>query len=100
MSFRDYVLILTLGAGVIALWLDTRFGNVGPQTTGKTLVHLAASLGVLELCPIGLGLVVAGSDDPARQMVAVFFVLFPTLVYAFLAILWLLKMFQSVAHLR
>ena len=100
MSFKDYVLILALGAGVIALWLDTRFEGVGPQSMGKTVVHLAASVAVLELCPVAIRLVLAGGEDPVRQMVAVFFVLFPTLVYAFLSMLWLLKMFQRVAHLR
>jgi hypothetical protein len=100
MSFSYYLLVLTLGAGVIALWLEARFGELGPRTTGRTLLHLGLCFAVLQLCPFGIKLIVAGTEDPARKIAAVFLVVFPALVYAFLATLWLLKLIQGMARLR
>ena len=96
MTFQSYVLILVVGAALIALWLETRFRERSPQAIGMTIVHVLVSNVLLALSPVGMKLVIAGGDEPSRQMFAVFFVLLPAFVYAFVAILWLMRWSSSM----
>jgi hypothetical protein len=97
---QGLILAVAIGAGAIALWLDVRFKERGPQTVLRTLAHVAVSLLCLQISPALVVLVVAAGESPARKMVAIFAVLLPALSYAWLSSIWLLKLLQRAAHMR
>jgi hypothetical protein len=94
------IIAVALGAVAIALWLEVRFEPRTPRTIGQTLVTAAGAILGLQLLPTMLGVIVAGSESPARKMAGVFFVILPTLTYVWLASIWVLKLVQRTAHLR
>jgi hypothetical protein len=84
----------------MALWFDRRLEAWTPRTVTWTLVHLGGSMLALQVMPQLVMLVVAGSQDPLRKVVATLFVLLPVLTYSWLSALWLLKLLQRSAQLR
>ncbi len=82
---------LALGAFLLAAWVDTRFEGRRPATPRRRAVHIAVSCILLQLASIGTGLLVPEQAGAARQLTAVFVVLLPLLVYAFLSGLWLIR---------
>jgi len=85
----SFTLTLTLGAGLLAIWLDARFRGRRPTTLAQGLIHSAISvfslIGAAELLVL-----VYGIPDVAF-MALVLGVFLPTLVYALLAGLWMLR---------
>jgi hypothetical protein len=85
----DFTLTLMLGAGLLAIWLDTRFAALRPKTPMIAMVH--AGIGVLALVgSAGLLSLVYGIPQ-AAFMAMVLSVFLPALVYALLAGLWMLR---------
>ena len=75
-----FVVALVVGAAVLALWLDTRFPDLAPKSMqNRFLVALAA------------GIVLALPSPPAT-IVTVLAVDLPVIGFAFLAMLWLLRL--------
>ena len=84
-----YTLTLTLGAAVLAFWLDARFPGLRPKTAAQGLIH--AAIGVFTMFgAAGLLQLVYGIPDKAL-MAMVLGVFLPSLVYALLAGLWMLR---------
>ena len=84
-----YTLTLTLGAAVLAFWLDARFPGLRPKTAAQGLIHSA--IGVFTMFgAAGLLQLVYGIPDKAF-MALVLGVFLPALVYALLAGLWMLR---------
>jgi hypothetical protein len=84
-----FTLTLTLGAALLAVWLDGRFPGLRPKTAAQGLTH--AAIGVFcMLGAAGLLQLVYGIRDEAF-MALVLAVFLPTLVYALLAALWMLR---------
>jgi hypothetical protein len=84
-----YTLTLTLGAAMLAFWLDARFPGLRPKTAAKGLIH--AAIGVFTMFgAAGLLQLVYGIPDKAF-MAMVLGVFLPSLVYALLAGLWMLR---------
>jgi len=80
---------LTLGAALLAVWIDLRFPGLRPKTTAQGLTHSA--VGVFAMFgAAGLLALVYGIPDWAFLAV-VLGVFLPTLVYALLAGLWMLR---------
>jgi hypothetical protein len=85
----SFTLMLTLGAGLLALWLDTRFPGWRPKTAAQGLAH--AAVGVLSnLGAAGLLALIYGIPQWA-WMTVLLTVFVPSLVYALLAGLWMLR---------
>jgi hypothetical protein len=84
-----YTLTLTLGAALLAFWLDARFPGLRPKTAAQGLIH--AAVGVFTMFgAAGLLQLVYGVPDRAF-MAMVLGVFLPSLVYALLAGLWMLR---------
>jgi hypothetical protein len=84
-----YTLTLTLGAALLAFWLDARFPGLRPKTAAQGLIH--AAIGVFTMFgAAGLLQLVYGIPDSAF-MAMVLGVFLPSLVYALLAGLWMLR---------
>jgi hypothetical protein len=87
----SFTMTLAVGAFLLAAWADARFEQRRPATPARRVAHVAVSCVLLQLASIGVALVAPTSAGAARQFVAVFAVLLPPLVYAFLAGLWLIR---------
>jgi hypothetical protein len=88
MSKELFVFALAIGAGLLAMWVYVRFPGLAPARIVKTLFHTGAAFALLMLTP---GLV---GPTPAGFALVFLFVL-PTLVYALLCTLWVLKHAQT-----
>ena len=85
----DFTLTLTLGAALLAVWLDARFTRLRPKTAAQGLTH--AAVGALSVVGAAglLGLVYG--IPQALFMAVVLCVFLPALVYSLLAGLWMLR---------
>jgi hypothetical protein len=99
MSVQSLVLATAVGAGAIALWLDTRLAARTPRTWSTAVVHLGLSLCGLNLTPSLLGILVDDSS-PLSKMAGLFAIVLPLLTYVFLSSIWLIKQFHSALRLR
>jgi hypothetical protein len=87
--------LIGLGAGAIALWVDTRFPRFAPHELTKGILHVAASLAVVYATGPAMQSLTA-SDDPRIVMLGVFGLGFPSIVYCLLAGLWVIKLVQGM----
>jgi hypothetical protein len=84
-----FTLTLTLGAALVAVWFDVRFPGLRPTSIAAGFIH--AALGVFSMFgAVGLLGLVYGIPDGAF-MALVIGVFWPTLIYALLAGLWMLR---------
>ena len=91
----SFTLTLTLGAALLAVWLDARLASLRPKTPLGGLLHAAVgALAVLGAAGL-LGLVY-GIPQPAfaAMLLGVFL---PALVYSLLGGLWMLR---TLAEMR
>jgi hypothetical protein len=90
----DFTLTLTLGAGLLAIWLDARFAGLRPKTPERGLVHAVISA----LALLGAAALLAflyGIPQPIFLLV-VLTVFLPTLVYALLSGLWMVRALRNL----
>jgi hypothetical protein len=93
-----FTLTLTLGAALVAVWLDDRFPRLRPKTPAQGFVH--AAIGVFAMFgAAGLLQLVYGIPD-AAFMALVLGVFGPALVYALLAGLWMLRALANLTYAR
>ena len=93
-----FTLMLTLGAALLAVWLDDRFPGLRPKTAAQGFVHAAIGVFVM-FGAVGLLQLVYGIPDGAF-MALVLGVFGPALVYALLAGLWMLRALANLTYAR
>jgi hypothetical protein len=96
MSMTTFVLALCTGAAALALWLAVRFPDLGPKDLTKAVLHLAASMVVLQLLVPAIH-AVAATGVPQAQVVVSVGIALPGLMYVFLAAAWLIR--ATASHL-
>jgi hypothetical protein len=89
-SIATFVLVLCVGAALLALWLVVRFPELGPREITWALLHVAISVVVLQLLTHTIG-VVGRAGVPAARFVAAFGIVLPGLMYMFVAAAWLMR---------
>jgi hypothetical protein len=102
MAVPVIVLMIGVGAGAIAVWIDVRFPRLAPDEMRRALIHVGISIVVAQLLvPIGMHLLLSVEQVPAT-LVAIFGVAFPAIVYALLAGLWVIKLTTGAlsSHMR
>jgi hypothetical protein len=87
----SFPVTLALGAFLLAVWVDARFEGRRPSTPRRRAVHIAVSCIVLQSASIGARFLVPDHAGAARQLAAVFVLLLPVMVYAFVSGLWLIR---------
>jgi hypothetical protein len=93
----NFTLTITLGAALLAVWLDARFVYWRPQSPATAMTHGAVgALGVLGAA--GLLVLVYGIPQ-AAFMAMVLCVFVPSLVYALLAGIWMLRALAELTGL-
>jgi hypothetical protein len=89
---QEFLLLLAVGAALVAFWIVARFPERRPTDFPRALAHVLMSILAASFAP-GVVTVLA-ARGPTMTMVAVFGIIFPVLVYTFLAAAWFLK----IAH--
>ena len=95
----NFTLTLTLGGALLAVWLDARFTGLRPKTVAHGLAHAIASIFAVNGAA-GLLLLVYGKISDEAFMGVVLGVFLPTLVYALVTGLWMLRALVGLAALR
>jgi len=87
---QSFVLVLTCGAALLALWILTRFVNFGPRSIVWAIVHVIIACVLLRLVPSTLDSA-SSSSIPAAPYITVFGLALPLFVYAFLSGGWVAR---------
>jgi hypothetical protein len=91
-----FMLALSAAAVVLAVWLDLRVGESRPKSPSRRIVHSGVAYILLQASMAVLRYVDDAGASSIGMATAVFVFFLPTLVYAFLTGLWLVR---SVAEL-
>jgi hypothetical protein len=91
---------LGAGAALISLWVDFRLSGRRPKSTRAGLVHVLVALVLLQVAVAVAGRLAGASASVEQRLGAVFFLLLPGLVYAFMSALWLLRTLADAAAAR
>ena len=96
MSLGVFVIAMTVGAALLALWTSFRFPRIAPETLSGALVHVAvALLAGWFLVPAAVTSVVDWAS-PTGPLIAMLLFVLPALTYLFLASLWAMRMLQEL----
>jgi hypothetical protein len=93
MSREVFAVALVLGAGALALWLDTRLAGLAPADIGRLALHAFVAFGLLQLIP-------SGDFATWFAYVAIFGAALPALIYAALVVLWTVKLVRGATAFR
>ena len=91
---------LLLAAFLLACWLDERVPARRPRSLTSCLGHGAASFVALDLGAFAVGRLAAADLSGASRVALLLLVFLPCLVYACLAVLWLLRALMEIARLH
>jgi hypothetical protein len=95
MTVHQFLMVLTLGAGAIALWINFRFPKLAPQGLKTAIIHVGAAILVGQVVLPGLSQAVPHSNPVVAGLVTTFVLGLPTLVYALLASIWVIRIAQG-----
>jgi len=84
---------IAFGAALLAVWSYLRWPGAAPNTIASAILHAILAFGALQVAAIGLGRAAASSDYAAE--LALILVVLPALTYAFLAALWVMRLFAA-----
>jgi hypothetical protein len=90
------LLVVLVGAALVAFWTDARFPHAMPKRRGVLLIHLVGSLAALQVAPSVMQLVPGVGDSAVPATCALLGLFFPALVYAFLSAIWVIRAVQRV----
>jgi hypothetical protein len=89
---------LTVGAALLAVWADCRLSERRPATPMRRFVHAGVAFAILQIAS-ALAAHIAGGGSRANGLAAIFFLLLPSLVYSFVAGVWLIRTLADAARL-
>jgi len=92
MSSGSFAIALGIGAALLAFWVQYRFPKLAPQTLGWAIFHLCIAGVVAQFTKAVFGSV---ELQPLGMMALVFVLALPTLVYAFVSGMWLIRVAQG-----
>jgi hypothetical protein len=95
MTVHEFLMVLTLGAGAIALWINFRFPKLAPQQLKIAIIHVGAAILVGQVVLPGLVTAVPDSNPVVAALVLTFAFGLPALVYALLASIWVIRIAQG-----
>jgi hypothetical protein len=94
MSVDSFVIVLCLGAAVLAMWIVARLPKIGPANLPRAMIHVMAAVAVGAVTgPLMQS--ISGLSLPGAAYVLTFGIALPALTYMFLATVWLLRVMLS-----
>jgi hypothetical protein len=95
-SLGAFVIALTLGAALLALWAGVRFPRMGPDTLAGALIQVAVALAAgWFLVPAAINSAIRW-DETFGPLIAMLLFVLPALTYLFLASLWAMRVLQQM----
>lgn len=88
------------GAALISIWADYRLSEHRPKTMGRRFVHAFIAFVLLQIAVAVAGRVAGESATTDQRMSATFLLLLPSMVYAFLALVWLIRTLADATAAR
>jgi hypothetical protein len=95
LTTHQFLMVLTLGAGVLALWINFRFPKLAPEGMWTAVVHVGMAILVGQALVPALTYAVPEVSPVARALVITFLLGLPALVYALLASIWVIRIAQG-----
>jgi hypothetical protein len=96
MSIGAFVIAMTIGAALLALWAGVRFPRMGPDTLAGALVQVAIALVAgWVLVPAAIASVISW-DARFGPLIALLLFALPALTYLFLASIWAMRVLQEM----
>jgi hypothetical protein len=92
MSTGSFAIALGVGAAVLAFWVQYRFPKLAPQSVGWAIVHLVVTMALADITKTVFNSV---ELEPVAAMALVFGLALPTLVYSFVAGMWIIRIAQG-----
>jgi hypothetical protein len=99
MAGSAFQLVLPIGAAALAAWIDVRLDARRPRSPIWRATCAFAACGVLELATVIFSHLGEPDAPLAQRFTALFLCLVPSLVFAFLTGLWLMRTLADVARL-
>jgi len=99
MTVHQFLMVLTLGAGALALWINARFPKLAPEGIRPAIIHVGAAILVGQVVLPGLLRLMPDTNPVVRALVITFLLGLPALIYALLASIWVIRIAQG-AFLR
>ena len=93
MTLPALISSVTIGTALLAVWCLVRWPRLAPQTFRGAMLHGLVAFGVLQVSAMGLG--VAAGVTRALAAMALIALVVPALTYAFLAALWVMRLFAG-----
>ena len=89
MTAGQFLTVLTLATGVLALWSYVRWPGAAPATFKGAILRMLIAFALMQ---VGIGVLNAGVDAaPSLALLVVIGAVVPILTYAFLASIWFMK---------
>jgi hypothetical protein len=89
MTTAQFLMALTIGTALLALWSHVRWPGAAPATIKGAVLRILVAVGLLQ---VGLAALDLGAGtSPLLTILVVLGALVPVLTYAFLASLWFMK---------
>jgi hypothetical protein len=99
-SPQGFVLVIMVGAALLALWFVVRFPSVTPAKIWVAALHVIAALAIGPIAvDVGPDLF-SGLPLPRGLVIAVVLGMLPPATYIFLSLAWLIQHFQRMLHAR
>jgi hypothetical protein len=95
MTVHQFLAVLTLGAGLLALWINSRFPKLAPERIWTAVVHVLAALLAGQVLVPTLSHAVPDVGPAAQALLITFAIGLPALVYALLASIWVIRIAQG-----
>ncbi|PWU22212.1 MAG: hypothetical protein C5B48_10435 [Candidatus Rokuibacteriota bacterium] len=89
------VTAILVGAAGLALWVDVRLGERGPRSITMVVLHAAGAFFAVRAMAVVAPMAIH-KGSALLTMVALFGLVLPGWIYAFLASLWTMKLLRGV----
>jgi hypothetical protein len=99
-SPQEYLLVLIVGAAVLALWFVVRFPNAAPARIWVAALHVVAAFAIGPIVVDRAPDLFSGLPLPRGLVLAVVLGMLPPATYIFLSLAWLIQHFQRMLHAR
>lgn len=95
MTVHQFLAVLALGAGLLALWINFRFPKLAPEGIWTAVVHVGVAILAGQVLVPTLSHAMPELSPPAQALLITFALGLPALVYALLASIWVIRIAQG-----
>jgi hypothetical protein len=95
MTVHQFLAVLTLGAGLLALWINFRFPKLAPEGLRTAVVHVGGAILAGQVVVPIVGDAMPELSPAAQAFLITFALGLPALVYALLASIWVIRIAQG-----